>query len=908
MKGSLYRKYALVFGVLISVALAINQAVGAYFVYRQSVTALVAAQQEMANSVASRVGQHFLDLRRELARVTETPPGGNPLATRFQDAQRLRQLPEFTEVTLLDRDGREHYRFSRLEAVRVKSMIDHSRKPEFMNALVYGDYRSPVFFVDESEPHITIATSAGPVEAGVTIASISLDVLIQSVSKANIAGAGYAYAVDVNGRLVAHNDINLVLRNEKTSNLPQVQAALKWLDAPSPQPLPDFGIGFDGKKVLTAHTVIPQLNLIVFVEQPLQAALWPILKSLLGRAAIMLLVGIAISLLVTAFMVRRLVTPIRALKESARQIAHGSLSERIQINSGDELQELGDQFNLMADNLSSSYSKVMDRSQALEAINGDLIEKEQRLAAALEQSMSASRAKSEFLALMSHELRTPMAGVIGMLGLALRQDMPTALRQQIDLARSNAESLLNIVNDLLDLSKIEAGKMSLEQIDFSLRPLMEDSMVLLREGARHKSIYSTLSVESGLPTYLKGDPTRLRQVLINLIGNALKFTEQGGVKVSVSRCIIPPHLSTAPQDESQVWLRFAVVDTGIGISEEARLRMFQKFEQADSSTTRKFGGTGLGLSICRELIELMGGHIGVTSQLGEGSTFFFEVPLLAGQAPEANDQPYDIAPHAHQLNVLVAEDSYTNQVIIGALLEQMGHRFTLVENGQLVLETLAAGAAFDLILMDARMPVMDGLESTRHIRAGHWNGKVFQNPRIPIYGLTANAGEQDRQKFMKAGLDDFLSKPVDEVILHKALQEVINRLLAKGTPLRLQHTGPAPIATGVATPPAAAELPVDPPGMQNRREALISLFSSQSPKLIQDIKDAISMDDWPTASLMMHSLKGSLGYFWPQSKVFQLCGQLEKLADQHSLPEFEIYFAQLESELNRLLPEHNMER
>ncbi len=462
--------------------------------------------------------------------------------------------------------------------------------------------------------------------------------------------------------------------------------------------------------------------------------------------------------------VSRLEREKRARKEAERLLEEKSL----------ELWRTNCSLQSLADELRVSHSTLMDRSAKLELINNDLIEKEHKLAVAVEQATSASRAKSEFLALVSHELRTPMAGVIGMLSLALRQDMASGLRHQIDLARSNAEALLNIVNDLLDLSKIEAGKMQLEQIDFRLVSLLDDSMVLLREGALQKSISASLTVDPQLPPFLKGDPTRLRQILVNLAGNALKFTEEGSIQVIVRGRPAPLENSPEAPPNQQPWIRFEVVDTGIGISKEARSRMFQKFEQADTSTTRKFGGTGLGLSICRQLVQLMGGVIGVTSRQGEGSTFFFEIPMSIGDAP-IEDAPYELSPHAESLDVLVVEDSYTNQVIISSLLEEMGHRHVLVENGQLALQALQSGVHFDLILMDGRMPIMDGLEATRHIRAGLWAGKPFANPQIPVYGLTANAGEQDRAKFMSAGVDGFLSKPIDEVALHKTLGDVINR-------------------------------------------------------------------------------------------------------------------------------------
>ena len=394
----------------------------------------------------------------------------------------------------------------------------------------------------------------------------------------------------------------------------------------------------------------------------------------------------------------------------------------------------------------------------------DLNEVKRQLAETAAQAQQASEAKSEFLALMSHELRTPMAGVIGMLGLAMRGELSPVQRNQIMLAHDNARSLLAIVNDLLDFSKIEAGKLELELIDFSLRRLLADGLQVLEQRVQEKDLDLVLEIEPTVPPFQIGDPTRLRQVLINLISNAIKFTEKGCVTVKVGA-------SPDPVAASNQMLRFEVSDTGIGMNEEAQSRLFQKFEQADVSTTRRFGGTGLGLAICKQLVEMMGGHIDVRSQPGVGSTFFFEVRLPLGQEPTEEVRP-ELLPHQRQLNVLVAEDSYTNQIIIQCLLDEMGHTVTIAENGALVMEALSE-VKFDVILMDGRMPVVDGLQASRLIRAGEGAGLVPLQKDIPIIAITANASPQDRENFMAAGVNEFLTKPIDEVDLHQALERLI---------------------------------------------------------------------------------------------------------------------------------------
>ena len=366
-----------------------------------------------------------------------------------------------------------------------------------------------------------------------------------------------------------------------------------------------------------------------------------------------------------------------------------------------------------------------------------------------------------------------MAGVIGLLNLALKDKSNQDAKARVALALKNAEALLTILNDLLDVTKIESGQMVLESADFAIRPLIEEAIKLLQESAAQKSLQCKLSMDPIVPLYLLGDPMRLRQILINLVANAIKFSEAGTISIDV-RQINPAGFARGPQAGAPVRLQFSVTDTGIGMSEETRSRIFQRFEQADQSTTRRHGGAGLGLAICKHLVELMGGSIDVKSSPGRGSTFFFEVDLRVGQKPMGAEGD-ELLPHQYRLEILVAEDAYTNQVVIQSIVEGMGHNVTIVENGELALQALAQ-KHFDLILMDGRMPIMDGLEATRHIRAGRWRDQIFANPDLPIIAITANATERDRENFMRSGASSFLTKPIDEAELHQALTRIIEQL------------------------------------------------------------------------------------------------------------------------------------
>jgi PAS domain S-box-containing protein len=491
---------------------------------------------------------------------------------------------------------------------------------------------------------------------------------------------------------------------------------------------------------------------------------------------------------------------------------------------------------------------------------------EEELKKAKSAAESASRTKSDFLASMSHEIRTPMNALMGIADLLAKTPLSAEQEKYVQIFRRAGDNLLNLINDILDLSKVEASQLELELMGFSLDELLGKVTDIVAAQAREKGLTLELDVEPGVPLKLVGDPTRLQQVLLNLLGNAIKFTEAGTVRLHVAR-----------DDDVAVptALRFSVFDTGIGIANDKLSRVFERFTQADSSTTRRFGGSGLGLTISKRLVELMGGRIWVRSTVDVGSVFTFAVPFelwigdpRRGVAPTDGAIKADLPP----LRILLVEDSADNCIITLAYLADTPYQVEIAANGAIAFEMFVANP-YDLVLMDRQMPVMDGLTATRNIRS--WE-QANGRPHTPIIALTASALKGDREKCLAAGCTAFLTKPIKQEVL---LRAIVDRAVPAASTSREERVHQQ-----------ATVLPQNP-----QIAARVPMFLENRRRDVQAMQDALTRDDFPTVRRLGHNMRGTGSSFGFQAitdlgaAIEEEASRLDAVATRHWIDELSRY-------------------
>lgn len=546
--------------------------------------------------------------------------------------------------------------------------------------------------------------------------------------------------------------------------------------------------------------------------------------------------------------------PIQANGESAGRLARRHIQEAIE-RGHSVFQWLGrrDDGSLFPAEI-ALHAMYLDGRPLIQAIIRDVTLQQaakDALQAAHDAALAAANMKSRFVANVSHEIRTPMNGILGMTRLLLNSELNPTQRAWAESVAQSGEALLRIINDLLDFSKIEAGGMTLEETVFDLESLVRDIVELYRPRVSAKALEFRLEIDLAAPSWVRGDPLRVRQILLNLLDNAIKFTAEGHIGLRVERM---------EAGTERLRYRFSIEDSGIGIPAETLPHIFQAFSQADGSISRKFGGTGLGLAICRQLADLMGGSLNVVSQPGQGSVFTLELPLMSADAPAETPPAPRPLPRFKPARVLVAEDNAINQMLTRTLLENLGLSVTLAGDGRAAFESLR-DAPPDLVLMDCQMPEWDGFTATRAIRA--WEAEQGR-ARIPILALTAHAMPGYDQVCREAGMDDYLSKPLDEAMLASAL--------AVWLPDWVCDENEALSAPLTSPPRAQKELRLERLERLCRSNPaqlreMLELFLSSTAPLVQEMGVALGEASHAQAARLAHQIKGAATYVGAETLV-----------------------------------------
>jgi signal transduction histidine kinase len=604
----LVRNYFLISVILIAGGLISAGLLEIYFRYVEGLEQVGSTQQDAASAAALRIERFIQDIATTMKAATKSADLSSPRISKEYEFELKRLLflaPTITEAVALDSSGIVQAQASRFRAVSPRVRSDLSQSAAFQDASQGNSYFGPVYFRD-SDPYVVVAV---PIERlageiiGVLHAETSLKDIFDVVSGVKLGKAGYAYVVTRSGDLIAHANNRLVLQQRNFRHLEQVTAAYRS-EPGEFRPKAIKARNLEGQKVFSSHALIPILDWAVFIERPVGEAYAPIYASLL-HTSILLLIGLGVALLASFFVARRVVRPLETLRQGVKQIGLGDLNARLEIKTGDEIEILADEFNRMAAHLKEAYTgleqKVAERTHELTVANSKL--------------EGASQLKSQFLANVNHELRTPVSAIISYGGLVLSDTeghISQLQKENLQDLLNNAERLLHLIDTLLDISTIEAGKSEVRIEPIDLEEIVRSAISIVESTAARNHVPIVRNIAEDLPV-LNTDRDKLKQILLNLLDNAKKFTEHGEIRI------------TAVQNNGS--LKLVVSDTGIGIREQDLNRVFEEFHRAGAANNKKYRGTGLGLAIVRRLVSLLGGNIEVSSKVGEGSSFTVTLPL-----------------------------------------------------------------------------------------------------------------------------------------------------------------------------------------------------------------------------------------------------------------------------------------
>jgi signal transduction histidine kinase/CheY-like chemotaxis protein len=750
--SGLFLKYVVMFVAIVILALAINGASDIWFSYHEQQALLVRIQREQVKSAVDKISQFLNEITAGLSWETQLSWSDTTLNDWQFDAVRvMRQVPALTEIVQLDATGHEQFRMSREAPDVIESHVDHSLDAAFTQATANKIYYGPVYFIDESQPHMTIAMAGVGPEFGVVVGQVNLTFIWDVISQIRVGKHGQAYVVDEAARLIAHPDISQVLRKTDMSGLKQVQTARsglsRMLAAQPDQPFQGVdmqGVDISGRSVLSAYAEVTPPGWLVFAELPADEAYAPLYSSVL-RSGVVILVALVLAIFAGLLLARRMVVPIRALRDGAVRIGSGDLGQRLSIKTGDELEALGEQFNAMAARLQESYAglegKVEERTRQLEAAN---------------------QAKSRFVAAASHDLRQPLHA-LGLFVAQLHGKLRAAERSQIVSRIEDALSAMNeLFSALLDISKLDAGATPVNITVFPVAQLLAHAETTFAGAAREKKL-SFRAMPSD--AWVRSDFILLQQIVFNLVQNALRYTRSGGVVVGCRK--------RGDQLRIEVW------DSGIGIAADQHDKIFGEFYRLGEPDRDRRAGLGLGLAIVDRLCRLLDHPIEVKSTVGKGSVFAVTVPVAPAnkRAIEASIVPRVQPILSHDKLVLVIDDDPLVLEGMSGIFRKWGCRVVTADSDSKALKAAAEQDDVpDLIISDYHLANgRTGIETVEWLR-----GEL--SAPIPAFLIS---GDTDPATLHEAKVKGFhlLHKPVDPMALramfHQAVRPVPRAVVRK---------------------------------------------------------------------------------------------------------------------------------